>query len=416
MISLSNIIKSENVFIEKSVSTLLGEEHKKAADLLRGHESGVRSKVGYLLNHNARETTEIIFKNAYRKVQEIEHQKRIKSELVRRHAFENGDHQGFSEGFDAGYHSGSDDGVNIENSKMADTCTEMSLGEQQCIDKLTDIAEQCIESAFSLAQAVLNTSIDREAPEFADLIKDARQMPGHRDVVLEIGGRKYDYQSRFPEILEKVSGGCVGVELNAASPETSLSDRAGLEWKPDSGIKPLQQFCDEQSAEENILPLPDEQTQKTVPAELLNRPESAYDERLEQVSRYEAGSDGTEPAETEEAEVEEDIGNASDEAGISDDEGGTVVPAEKFVFVQPRIKKARFEKAGEHSGNGSPLNEIENLDTDEIKALIKKANINEIVTVLSGMDTESVEAVIAKCTRKMQEKIRDGLKYLKPVK
>lgn len=88
------------------------------------------------------------------------------------------------------------------------------------------------------------------------------------------------------------------------------------------------------------------------------------------------------------------------------------IPNEKLVYVRPSLRSVAAKDA---EGNRVyTFEDIANLDNATLKALTKKASVNDLSAALQGAHDTVTSAILNAGTRRVREKVLDGIKYLGP--
>lgn len=469
MRSLSSVIKNCRVeyietphVIKSVINRKTVEKEKSIADILKS---------------NAQEAADISLKNAVARSKEIKEKARVEEQIALAASHKLGKARGYADGFAKSENKGRFSAQNKVREASQELIACFERYDSDFEKKLRSVRNEKIDIAFTLAEHILGMQINRDDDEFKELINKFMKIE-HQLVHIEIDGDGYELKAVDSQGLISGADGLDGISVTVndsadeaetktfeeqqafeeAAPtacyNTSNENETNEESEPQIikeneeavSLKP-QEDAFEEAAEtfnnKSENKLQNEVIEENEPRVIENETDSIKpqaDEAKHIVEPYELPDFGEEepeseqqmPAEASET-VKEDIVPAEDsqesdpafpennEETLYETKGdypeepqdnNYTIPNEKLVYVRPSLRSAAAKDA---EGNRVyTFEDIANLDNTALKALTKKASINDLAAALQGAPQAVTSAILNAGTRRVREKVLDGIKYLGP--
>lgn len=401
MKSLSNVIKNSCILYDRA----------PVAISLQG-DGGVRLQqsaedVGQIISNNALESADISLKHAVVKAEEISNRSRIEAQLHFIKALKEGRLKGRQDGLSKGRSDGSISAAENVGGAAREFVAHVSELNMQYSKQLSEAKADCADFAFGLAEDILGIQIDRESDDCAELL-DTFLAEKPSKATLDVDGCSYQFETFLPDALISSADGLQGISVSA---ETEEYDQTAKSQQANE--------CEQIDA--------DLQTPAGGQKAAVEQRLEAEDVLADKVDAGQDGQDKSRPAQPQAEEADppqmpDEIGGAddADEPQASDSENPAdhedIIDSEKFVFVRPARKSINIK-----ADKDSPLEheitfgDIAHIGQDKLKAVLRKAPVNDIAAALSGADETVSEALMNAMSRRAKENVLDVMKYLGPV-
>jgi flagellar biosynthesis/type III secretory pathway protein FliH len=470
MRSLSKIIKSSRVLYDRDPRVISFE-----TTVVKGAELKSSTDVGQVRSKNALENADVTLRTAIDQVNEVKRRGQVDAQLAFLEAVNSGRQRGYEDGLIKGRTEGEErakENVREAAQNFSNNACKLDI---KYYNQMSKAKSDCINFAFGLAENILGIKINRENAEYKKVIDGfLSQQPSM--ATLAVDGGAYSFETLQTDGLLSCTDGLQGISVYIDTPralieadqsenrqeaseqaqenyETAASTQeAGSERSifTEQNTKAQQTPEAEQSAEAEpttdesyAVPTADatEEVQKAAVKEPIQAAETMQSAECGQASEPEQAEETEKTIEAKQPNMENTqstdnnlendetaIAEATDEADFKKEADNLANPikaddeeyiennenlnSEKFVFVRPARKPAL--KAGANK-QAISFENFEKLPTSTIKAISKKADIEDITAALSGADEEIVSTFMAALPRRTKEKVLDVMKYLGPV-
>ncbi|HEX2937567.1 MAG TPA: FliG C-terminal domain-containing protein [Ruminiclostridium sp.] len=407
MRSLSKVIKSSRVLYDKEPRVLKLED--TSGEVISDETGNVEE----ILAKNARESAELSLKAALSKAIQISERASIESNLAFNEALRAGSEKGFEEGLKKGREDGEKKSVEMVFGTAQDFITKLTALDMKFYKQLSEERSDCVDFAFQLAENILNITIDREAPEYKELLSEFMK-PEPQSMILKADGRNFPFNTLLAQDLanhidnlnyisfEKIESRAEQ-ETEQQVNETS-TENAPLNQKEEELTTGTEQTDDEIIAETNefVGEYSDDDISGENEAMPEDKPESL---NIESTQPEQVESEPEASEETDYEKIEEE--SESPESELQN---------EKFVFVRPAVKNVALPRRNLEEGNFTfQFEDIQFLKPDVIKAIARKADIRDLAVALNGADESFVNSVTDALTMRLKEKVLDVKQYLGPI-
>lgn len=211
MRSLSKVVKSDNVLLQDELKDVF---------LLPPHNEKIPKSLNLTLSKNAVESADTIVKGALIQAEDITE----KAKEEAREMYIQARQRGFDEGLDAGGRKAAVQAearvLELEKENLEKFQAAVRKIEQQYEEKIREQYLKNLETAFALAEKILDIQINRNDEAFLGLYKKAAAHIGKTESVqLKVGHRGYEVSSRNREELMKCISGLKNLELEESGEE-----------------------------------------------------------------------------------------------------------------------------------------------------------------------------------------------------
>lgn len=403
MRSLSKVIKSSRVLYDKEPRVLKLED--TSGEVIPDETGNVEE----ILAKNARESAELSLKAALSKAMQISERVNIESNLAFNEALSAGSEKGFEEGLKKGREDGEKKSVEMVFQTAQDFITKLTALDMKFYKQLSEERSDCVDFAFRLAENILNIPIDREAPEYKELLSEFMK-PEPQSMILKADGRNFPFNTLLAQNLANhienfnyISFEKIEAKAEQQMNETS-AENAPLNQKEEELTTVTEQTDDEIIAETNEFV-----------GDYSDDDISGEDEAMAEDEPESLNIENTQP---EQVESEPETSEVTDDEEIEEESESpeSELQNEKFVFVRPAVKNAALPRRNLEEGNFTfQFEDIQFLKPNVIKAIARKADIRDLAVVLNGADESFVNAVTDALTMRLKEKVLDVKQYLGPI-
>lgn len=377
MKSLSKIIKNCCVTYD-SAPRIIGSKVK----IIKPQK---KVDVGNILSSNALESADISLKKALRKAVSTAEQSRVQAQIAYAAAHKKGREHGYTEGLEKGRIDGIVKSEEKVNGVIDEFIAKVSNLDSDYKSKIETVKDECIDFAFSLAENILGSRINREDPEFNDL-KNTYLSAQPQKVLLEADGRILELDTlnsqRLIESAKEFSD--IKISLKQEKLATEEKSNASAEEAEETFTEKINEIENETFEEAAVSTIPEKNVE--------NEADSDEQEKISDIKD------------------EKTIIFPNLDSGVSSIDDDYEVPDDKLVYVRPNIKPAALNSAENMS-----FEDLKDLKKETLKAILRKVSAEDMAAALSGVSDEISKIMLCACPRKTKEKTIDAIKYLGPV-
>lgn len=408
MRSLSNIIKSDFVLYNRDpmVIKIMAAEKAAGEDVPETAQSKVDDETLKEIekSQKALDEAENILRSAVKEADDIIKRGKIEAKLVYFQAAQEGRQRGYQDGLNKGRADGQSQAARNVSASVKKVIEHIASLDSSYANNMAEVKADCVDFAFGLAENILGIRIDRSSDDYQRLIGKFLCTKSCK-ATIEVDGCVYPFETLRTDGLVPCSDGLQGILVSCDEP--AEIDKEEAEDKP--------QDIPEISASDDGENAP--QAFDADEADAVESTDTGDEEPNEAQAEVEEAEETEDEPEIEPQDnLEGDISDSKDfedETGVQDEDDDTE-NIEKFVFVRPTKRPVALSMSAE-TGGEFVFTELSQLDKSSLKAILKKAEIKDIVAALDGADDDTKSAFMDAMTRRTKEKVLDVMKYLGPV-